>query len=58
MKPAFECHNPSFNDMNLGQQIEAGCNDWCAEGPDNHPYFGETKAKAEANRAIFTDGRG
>ena len=53
LNPAYEIHNPSFNDMTLDQQIEAGVCDWCAEGPDGHPFFGETKDKAEANRARF-----
>jgi len=53
--PAYEVLNPSFSDMNLDQQIEAGCNDWCAIGVLGHEYFGETKAKAEANRSLFED---
>jgi hypothetical protein len=53
LTPAFEVHNPSFNDMTLPQQIEHRINDWCAEGRDGHPYFGESKAKAEANRATY-----
>lgn len=44
---AYEVHNPSFNDMSLEEQIEAGCNDWCADDGSNH-YYGETKAKAKA----------
>lgn len=49
----YEVHNPSFNDMTLEQQIERGVNDWCAEGRDGHPYFGRTRAEAEAIRATF-----
>lgn len=51
--PAYEVRNPSFPDLTLQQQIAHGCNDWCAEGRNDHPYYGETKAKAEANRATF-----
>ncbi len=51
MAKAYEVHNPSFNDMNLDQQIDAGCNDWCAESPlDSHQYFGRTAAEAETIR--------
>ena len=53
LPPAYEVHNPSFNGMTLEQQIEAGICDWCAEREDGHPFFGETKAKAEANRAAY-----
>lgn len=53
LAPAYEVRNPSFSDMNLETQIEAGINDWCAEGASGHPYFGETKVKAEANRAVY-----
>jgi hypothetical protein len=49
---AYEVLNPSFNDMTLEQQIDAGCNDWCAEHGSNR-YYGETKAKAESLRARF-----
>lgn len=50
---AYEVRNPSFSDMNINQQIEAGINDWCAEGTSGHPYFGRTKAEAESIRAKF-----
>lgn len=53
MKPAYEVRSPSFSDMNLEQQIAAGINDWCAEGTSGHPYFGQTKAEAEAIRAQY-----
>ena len=53
LRPAYEVHNPSFNDMTLEQQIAVGANDWCAEDENDHPYYGETKAKAEANRAAY-----
>lgn len=52
-QPAYEVRNPSFGDLNLEQQIEYGINDWCAEGRDGHPYFGQTKAQAEAIRASY-----
>ncbi len=50
MKPAYEIRNPSFADLNLEKQIEYGINDWCAEGSSGHPYFGRSKAEAEAIR--------
>ena len=50
---AYEVRNPSFSGMNLQQQIEAGINDWCAEGASGHPYYGQTKAEAEAIRASY-----
>ncbi len=53
MKAAYEVHNPSFQDINLEQQIEFGINDWCAESKNGHPVFGSTKAEAEANREQF-----
>ena len=52
-QPAYEVRNPSFSDMHLQSQIEAGINDWCAEGRDGHPYFGQTKAQAESIRAMY-----
>jgi hypothetical protein len=54
-KPAYEVHNPSFNDINLECQIAFGINDWCAEGADGHPFFGRTKAEAEKIRADYAD---
>jgi len=54
-REAYEVLNPSFNDLNIEQQIEHGINDWCAEGKSGHPYFGRTKAEAEAIRAQFND---
>lgn len=53
LQPAYEVSNPSFGNMTLDQQIAAGINDWCAESPDGHPFFGETKAKAESYRASY-----
>jgi hypothetical protein len=54
-REAYEVLNPSFNDLNIEQQIEHGINDWCAEGKSGHPYFGRTKAEAEAIRSQFND---
>jgi hypothetical protein len=53
MNDAYEVCNPSFGDMTLEQQIEAGINDWCAEGNSGHPYFGQSKSEAEAIRAQY-----
>lgn len=52
-QPAYEVCNPSFDDLNIEQQIEYGINDWCAEGRDGHPYYGQTKAQAESIRASY-----
>jgi hypothetical protein len=43
---AYEVHNPSFNDMNLEQQIEHGINDWAVESKSGHIYFGRTAQEA------------
>lgn len=53
MQPAYEVRNPSFSDMNLETQIIERICDWCAEGPDGHPFFGRTKDEAEAIRARY-----
>jgi hypothetical protein len=50
---AYEVHNPSFNDMTLEQQIEAGCNDWCVEGHSGHKYYGQTAKEALAIAASY-----
>lgn len=50
---AYEVLNPSFSDMNLEQQVEAGINDWCAEGRNGHPYYGRTKTEAETIRRSY-----
>lgn len=52
-EPAYEILNPSFSDMCLEAQIDAGINDWCAEGESGHPYFGRTREQAEAIRAQY-----
>lgn len=49
----YEVLNPSFRDMNIEQQIDAGINDWCAEGKNGHPYLGQTRADAERIRAQY-----
>ena len=51
--PAYEVRDPSFSDMNLEQQVDAGCNHWCAEGFSGHLYYGETKQEAEQIRSQF-----
>lgn len=53
LQPAYEVRNPSFSDMTLEQQIEAGINDWLAEGASGHPYFAQSKEEAEAIRSQF-----
>jgi len=53
LTPAYEVHNPSFNDMTLATQIKHGINDWCAEGRDGHPFFGRSKEEAEQIRAGY-----
>jgi hypothetical protein len=51
--PAYEVFNPNINFLTFERQIEEGVNDWCADGKDGHPYFGETKTAAEAIRAQY-----
>jgi hypothetical protein len=53
MTKAYEIHNPDFNDMNLEQQIAAGCCDWCVEGFSGHLYYGHTARAAEQNAALY-----
>ena len=55
MNQAYEVLNPSFSDLNLQQQIEAGINDWAAESARGHLYFGRSKAEAEAIRALYAN---
>ena len=50
---AYEIHNPDFNDMNLEQQMEAGCCDWCVEGYSGHKYYGHTARAAMQNAALY-----
>jgi hypothetical protein len=50
---AYEIHNPSFNDMNLEEQIEHGINDWAVEGKSGHLYFGRTASEAVAIARSF-----
>lgn len=52
---AYECHNPSFNDLTLSEQIEIGVNDWCVEGKSGHIYYGQTAAQAIAICARYAD---
>jgi hypothetical protein len=53
MNKAYEIHNPSFNDMNLEEQIEHGINDWAVEGKSGHLYFGRTASEAVAIARSF-----
>jgi hypothetical protein len=50
---AFEVHNPDFSDMNLMEQIEAGCNDWCVEGHSGHRYYGHSARAAMQDAALY-----
>ena len=53
MSRAYEVLNPSFRDMNLERQIEAGINDWCAEDENGHPFYGQSQQQAEQIRAQY-----
>ena len=53
MNTVYEIHNPSFGDMTLEQQIEAGINDWCAVGKNGHKYFGRSKSEAVSIRYSY-----
>ena len=54
MSKAYEVLNPDCNNMNLDQQIEAGCNDWCVDGDSGHQYFGHTARAARQNAAAYS----
>ena len=48
-KTAFKAHevrNPSFSDMNIDQQIEAGVNDWVACDYDGREFYGQSSQEA------------
>lgn len=53
---AYEVRNPSFSDMSLEQQIDAGINDWVAEGKTGHPFFGQSRSEAENIRRQYEGG--
>jgi hypothetical protein len=55
--PAYEVHSPSFNDLNLEQQIEYGINDWAAEDSVGHMFYGKTQQEAEQIRASYLSAR-
>jgi len=42
----YEVVNPSFRDMNIEQQIDAGINDWCARDNVGREFFGQTREEA------------
>jgi len=42
----YEVLNPSFSDMNIDQQIEAGINDWLACDSKGREFFGRTRDEA------------
>ena len=39
MIEVYEIPSPSFNDLNLDQQISFGINDWIAIDIDGHEFF-------------------
>ena len=53
MHAAYEVRNPSFSDMNIEQQIDAGINDWCAEDDQGHEFFGQSRDEAERIRCLY-----
>jgi hypothetical protein len=53
MNKAYEIHNPDFVDMDLQQQIAAGCCDWCVEGISGHKYYGHSARAAMQNAAMY-----
>ena len=46
---AYETLNPDFGDMNIEEQIECGCCDWCVEDASGHQYFGHSAHSAIMN---------
>lgn len=56
MAKAFEVYevvNPSFGDMNIEQQIDAGINDWLCRDAEGHEFFGQSKSAAIEYAAIY-----
>jgi hypothetical protein len=44
---AYEVRNPSFTDMNIEEQIDAGINDWVCRDRAGREFFGQSKEAAE-----------
>jgi len=57
MRAAYEVRNPSFSDMNIEQQIDAGISDWCAEDDEGHEFFGQSRDEAEHARLMYVSHR-
>ena len=52
MIEVYEIPSPSFNDLNLDQQISFGINDWVAVDTNGREFFG--RSKMEAIEALVT----
>ena len=60
MEKAFEVYevvNPSFGDMNIEQQIDAGINDWLCRDAEGREFFGQSKDQAYNAAKIYNFGR-
>lgn len=53
----YEICNPSFNDMNIEQQIEAGINLWLCVGLDNREFIRESREAAYNAAKQYSFGR-
>lgn len=52
-----EICNPSFKDMDLDRQIEAGINDWLCVGLDAREFVGSTRDEAYNAAKRYSFGR-
>ena len=46
VREVYEVASPSFNDLNLDQQITFGINDWLAVDKHGREFFGRTRDEA------------
>ncbi len=53
-----EILNPSFGDMNIEQQIEAGINDWVARDREGREFFGRSREEAQRARIEWAQRHG
>ena len=52
---AYEIPNTYCHDMDLDEQIDAGCNDWRVDLSDGSVHFGHTEAEAIENATNWSE---
>ncbi|HUV74189.1 MAG TPA: hypothetical protein VMW79_07765 [Anaerolineae bacterium] len=57
MIDVYEVASPSIPDLDLEEQIAAGCNDWIAEVEGGAVFFGRTEAEAREQAERWELGR-